>query len=329
MKTVAFVTHVGGTVKTSLVYHLAWMYADLGVSVVAADLDLLTNLTSMFVDDESLDALWSDDSHAKTILGAIQPLLEGTGDIGSPHVENITNNIGLLVGDPGLLAWEDELAAQWRDCLEGDPRDFRVLSAITRVIERAAVERDASLVLIDVGPSLGAVNRATLIAAEHVVFPMTPDLYSLQGLRSVGPVLQRWRQEWSQRRKRNPVEGLSIPSGVMRPAGYVLMQHAARLDRPARAYDRLMARIPAVYREAVLNEANGAAIDVRNDPHCLAALKHYRSLMPLAQEARKPMFFLKPSDGALGGHAKAVQECYKDFRDLAQTIADRCGVQIS
>ncbi len=39
------------------------------------------------------------------------------------------------------------------------------------------------------------------------------------------------------------------------------------------------------------------------------------------------MFFLKPSDGALGGHAKAVQECYKDFRELAQTIAERCGVQ--
>ena len=87
-----------------------------------------------------------------------------------------------------------------------------------------------------------------------------------------------------------------------------------------------MARIPAAYRESVLNEAAGVTVDVRDDPHCLGALKHYRSPMPLAQEARKPMFFLKPSDGALGGHAKAVPECYKDFRELAQTIADRCGV---
>lgn len=81
--------------------------------------------------------------------------------------------------------------------------------------------------------------------------------------------------------------------------------------------------------EAVLNESAGASIEVRDDPQCLATLKHYRSLMPLAQEARKPMFFLKPSDGALGGHAKAVQECYKDFRALALTIAERCGVLIS
>jgi chromosome partitioning protein len=130
-----------------------------------------------------------------------------------------------------------------------------------------------------------------LIAAEHVVIPLAPDLYSLQGLRNLGPALRRWRHEWSERRLRNPVQGLSIPSGAMTPSGYILMQHAVRLDRPVKAYDRWMARIPAVYREAVLNEAAGAPVEVKNDPHCLAALKHYRSLMPLAQEARKPMFF--------------------------------------
>ena len=107
-----------------------------------------------------------------------------------------------------------------------------------------------------------------------------------------------------------------------------LCPHAERRahDRPIQAYDRLLTCIPAVYREAVLNEAAGVTVSIKNDRQCLASLKQYRSLMSLAEEARKPMFFLKPSDGALGGHAKAVQECYKDFRELAQTIADRCGV---
>lgn len=30
-------------------------------------------------------------------------------------------------------------------------------------------------------------------------------------------------------------------------------------------------------------------------------MKDYRSLMAMAQEASKPMFLLKPGDGALGG----------------------------
>jgi cellulose biosynthesis protein BcsQ len=329
MKTIAFFNNKGGVGKTSLVYHLAWMYADLGLSVVAADLDPQANLSAMFVDDDTLEALWPDGTHSKTIFGAIQPLLEGTGDIASPHVERISDKIGLLVGDLALSASEDELTSQWPDCLDRKPRAFRVLSAIWRVLERAGQQRDARLVVVDVGPNLGAVNRAALIASQHVVIPLAPDLYSLQGLRNLGPTLRRWRREWSERHERNPVPGLSIPSGEMVPAGYVVMQHAVRLDRPVKAYDRWMGRIPAVYRESVLDEGGAeGARNVADDPHCLAALKHYRSLMPLAQEARKPMFFLKPADGALGGHAQAVQDCYRDFRSLAKAIAGQCGVTL-
>ena len=50
MKTIAFFNNEGGVGKTSLVYHLAWMYADLGLSVLAADLDPQANLTTMFLD---------------------------------------------------------------------------------------------------------------------------------------------------------------------------------------------------------------------------------------------------------------------------------------
>ncbi|MCY4627654.1 MAG: ParA family protein, partial [Acidobacteria bacterium] len=39
MKTVAVFNNKGGVGKTSLVYHLAWMYAELGSNVLVADLD--------------------------------------------------------------------------------------------------------------------------------------------------------------------------------------------------------------------------------------------------------------------------------------------------
>lgn len=330
MKTIAFFNNKGGVGKTSLVYHLAWMYGELGVPVLAADLDPQANLSSMFLDENQLESLWPDGNHPNTVYGAIRPLLEGTGDIATPHVEEIGDDVGLLVGDLALASSEDELGSQWPDCLDRKPRAFRVLSAFWRTIELAARERGVDLVLLDVGPNLGAVNRAALITAEHVVIPLASDLYSLQGLRNLGPTLRRWREEWDERRRRNPVQGLSIPPGTMTPAGYVVLQHAVRLDRPVKAYDRWMARIPGVYREAVLDETpTNAPKRVDEDAHCLAALKHYRSLMPLAQEARKPMFFLRAADGAIGGHAQAVQDCFRDFRKLAKAIAKRCGIALS
>ena len=54
MNTIAFFNNKGGVGKTSLVYHLAWMYAELGLSVIAADLDPQANLTSMFIDEDQL-----------------------------------------------------------------------------------------------------------------------------------------------------------------------------------------------------------------------------------------------------------------------------------
>jgi chromosome partitioning protein len=114
----------------------------------------------------------------------------------------------------------------------------------------------------------------------------------------------------------------------MEPLGYVIMQHAVRLDRPVHAHARWMDRIPPAYRESVLGEQPQPGVTIDRDTHCLATLKPFRSLMPLAKEARKPMFFLKPADGALGGHAKAVQDCYGDFRELARAVAKRCGLAL-
>jgi chromosome partitioning protein len=328
MKTIAFFNNKGGVGKTTLVYHLAWMYADLGLSVVAADLDPQANLTSMFVDDDRLESLWPEGDRRQTVFGAVQPLLAGTGDVAEPHLENVAVGLGLLVGDLSLSSAEDDLSSTWPDSLDRKERAFRVLSAFWRVIRRAALVRDASVVLIDVGPNLGALNRAALVTAEHVAVPLAPDLYSLQGLKNLGPTLRRWREEWAERLKKNPVPGLDLPAGTMAPAGYIVMQHAVKLDRPVRAYAKWMERIPATYREAVVGEAQQGRVSVDKDPHCLATLKHYRSLMPLAMEARKPMFFLKPADGAIGGHASAVQECYRDFQHLARRIADKVGIAI-
>lgn len=326
MQTIAFFNNKGGVGKTSLVYHLAWMYTELGLSVVAADFDPQANLTSMFLDEERLETLWSDGARRQTVFGALQPLLEGTGDIETPYCELVSDQLGMLVGDLALSASEDELNSQWPDCLDRKPRAFRVLSAFWRMTQMAAQARQADVVLIDVGPNLGAINRAALIAADYVVIPLAPDLYSLQGLKNLGPTLRRWRSEWQERRERNPVAELMIPLGRMQPAGYIVMQHAVRLDRPVRAYERWMARIPEVYQTAIDDRAPARVSERDQDPHCLATLKHYRSLMPMAQEARKPMFFLRPADGAIGGHAQAVQDCYRDFRALARTIGERCGI---
>ena len=327
--TVAFFNNKGGVGKTTLGYHLSWMFADLGASVVVADLDPQANLTAMFLDEERLEELWPDGNHPQSILGSVSPILRGLGDISTPHVEEVSDNLGLIVGDLGLSRFEARLSAAWPGCLDGDEAAYRTESAFYRTILKAAEIRDADLVLIDVGPNLGAINRAAIIAANFVVVPLAPDLFSLQGLRNLGPTLREWRTEWNDRVDRLPRESsLSLPSADITPAGYVVMQHAVLGGRPVQAYRKWLHRIPEVYRLEALGEVNAGTVAAAEDLNCLATLKHYRSLMPMAQEARKPIFHLKAADGALGGHIYAVQECYDDFMRLAIAIAAKCGVSL-
>ena len=112
----------------------------------------------------------------------------------------------------------------------------------------------------------------------------------------------------------------------MQPIGYIVMQHGLRDSRPVQAYKRWMDRIPRVYREAVLDETGQGTTAVDRDPYCLSLLKHYRSLMPMAMEARKPIFFLKSADGAIGAHIEAVRSCYQDFQGLASRIVAKTGI---
>jgi cellulose biosynthesis protein BcsQ len=332
---IAFFNNKGGVGKTSLVYHLAWMYADLGLRVVAADLDPQANLTAAFLDEDRLEELWPDNNHPDTIFGCVQPLMKGIGDIAEPHLEAVespnsteSEYLRLLPGDLALSNFEDELSTVWPECLDRKERAFRVMSAFWRILRMAGEAYKAEVILMDLGPNLGTINRSALIAADYVAVPLSPDLFSLQGLRNLGPTLRRWREEWGERLKKNPTADLKLPEGSMQPVGYIVLQHAVRLDRPVKAYDRWIARIPNVYRQDVLGESVKSTLTVKNDPRCLALLRHYRSLIPLAQEAHKPMFHLKPADGALGAHVQAVQGAYQHFEALAREIAKRTGVVV-
>jgi cellulose biosynthesis protein BcsQ len=328
VKAVTFFNNKGGVGKTTLVYHLAYMIADRGETVLVVDLDPQAVLTRMFLNDDRLEELWPSGEHPDTIFGALRPISRGVGDVLTPHIEPITAHLGLIVGDLALSTFEDKLSDAWPCSHNRDESAFRTMSAFYRGVKAAAAKFSATWVLIDVGPNLGAINRAALIASEYVVIPLGPDLFSLQGLRNLGPSLRSWRTSWTELLAKNSDCALDLPAGRMEPLGYVVMQHGMRENRPFKAYQRWIDRFPAAYRQAVLDESAADAPPAGTDPSCLAMLKHYRSLMPMAMEARKPVFALKPADGAIGAHVEAARNAYDDFLALARRIAQRCGMSL-
>jgi len=331
-----FFNNKGGVGKTSLIYHLAWMFASLRKRVVAVDLDPQANLTAAFLDEDRIETIWNNRTQGSTIFQCVKPLT-GVGDIAEPVLQTISTDLYLLPGDVNLSGYEDALSNEWPNSM-GDNnlyRPMRILSSFWQVMQMAAEKIQADIILVDIGPNLGAINRSVLVATDYVVIPLGADLFSLQGLKNLGPTLKSWKSLWQKRldnwkgcTESQNHSDFRLPQGKMQPIGYLCQQHGVRLDRPVKAYDKWVNRIPNVYRESVLGKQPDGTVKQVDDPYCLATIKHYRSLIPMAQEQRKPIFNLTSADGAIGSHATAVQDAKRDFKQLAEKIASQIGLPL-
>lgn len=334
--TLTFFNNKGGVGKTTLVYHLSWMFSELGVKTLVVDCDPQANLTAAFITDERLADLFATHSgppQAETMFDAVAPLLDGTGDIAPLKPQSLSSRLHLLAGDLSLSTFEDDLSLQWTQALgdSSNRRAMMVQSAFWRIAQKSAADIGAQLIIFDVGPNLGAINRSVLIGTDYVVVPLAADLFSIQGLRNLGPSLVKWKLGWHQRLERLQAKPLQqmLPTGETKPMGYVAMQHQERLSRPVKAYSAWLERMPGEYRASLsLPRAATSFDNVKDDPECLALLRHYKSLIPMAQEARKPVFLLKSADGAIGSHIASVNQAYQDFEELARKILNKIGIQI-
>lgn len=319
MNVITFFNNKGGVGKTTMVYHIAWMLSELGKRVIAVDLDPQSNLSAMFLDPERLEEIIENESDSVTLLHSITPITEGEGY--SPvHIEKINEHIGLLVGNLALSTFEDRLSDAWLKCLSKDVYSFRITSIFNTIINDARKRWKADVVVVDIGPNLGAINRSVIISSDYIILPVASDLFSIQGIKNLGKTLTSWREDWKLRARLNPKpDTLKIPNGKMEAGGYVVMQYTAKERRPVKSYLKWANRIPNVYGAYVLKE-DSKDTRVEDDVNCIGLLKHYHSLAPMAMEARKPIFLLKPADGAIGAHMYAVNKSYDDFKKITKNV---------
>ena len=322
---------VGGT---SLVFHLAWMLSRIGHRVLTCDLNPQANLTTSFLDEAALERLWhpetADTDCGTTVFQCIRPLMDAR-DLQPADPTRIAGGLHLIPGELAMAGFEDTLSDAWpkEPSSEGLYRPFKLQAGFHRLVQQGATQVQASVILMDVGPNLGAINRSALIASDYVVVPLGTDLASLRSLGTLGSTLNRWRADWQRcktrwyadPRERPPASEWSPPDGNMRPLGYVVQKPGYSLGRPIRPLDQWFNRIPAEYGRNLAERSTGIhPATPAEDEHCLAVMKHYLSLVPMAQGLYKPMFDLSPADGAAGSHAVAARDAEASFRDLALRI---------
>ena len=336
MTIIAFFNASGGVGQTSLVYHLAWMYESIQVPVLVADLDPQANLTSRFLNTVQLDALWGEaEDSQKSLYGALAELANRGKPEPSgrplPRWEEVSPGVTVIAGDLRLARLEAELSRLWNERSTRNDLILHILLEFRSMLQQSARENGAELVLLDVGPNLTALNRFALAIADTTVIPLGADLRSLYGLRAFGPALWQWRREYTEflgSRSDWQIDYPRIPEEHLSVAGYVVQDRAYYYDRPADIPDRWRDRVRREYERTIIHEPGVMEQGVSKSVRPLASIRYHTGLLPLAEDARKPMFRLTPADGVFDDQNREVTSSYQDFENVARRIAETCGVEI-
>ncbi len=199
-KRVVIFNHKGGVGKTTLAVNIAAALIEKNRRVLLVDSDPQCNLTSYLVDDDVVDALLdhSDDDDGKTLWSAVRPVRDGDGKVRAiPTIPRLDSaKLGLLPGDIRLATFENDLGEAWGDCFQRRPRGYSMMSALSEVVNAAAVTLDADFVFYDAGPNIGPLNRAIVLDSDFLIVPASCDLFSARAMKTLGQSLSTWLRDW-------------------------------------------------------------------------------------------------------------------------------------
>jgi cellulose biosynthesis protein BcsQ len=322
--------HKGGVGKTTLTVNVGEALADAGFRVLVVDADPQCNLTSFYLTEQQLDALLgeSDDVNGGTIWSAIKPVVDGKGPIKQIDALEVREKLFLVPGDVLLADYEEELPAAWTGSFARKERDYDVMCALSRAARGLGSRYSADIVMYDVGPNVGPLNRTVLLDTDYFATPVAADLFSLRALSTVGRSLARWINDWQTVRKLASVEQRKVLlRGKPTYLGYITSAYKVSSGRAATApHDYWEAKIAPRVQHRVVGILEG--IDealVPFETNKVGAIKNFQSLAPQAQSVGLPI-------GQLRGHVNPgyytqVDEAAAEFDRLGREIVKRMNIR--
>lgn len=316
MKSLAFFNNKGGVGKTTLLCNVAaYLSIYHGKRICVVDADPQCNATQYFFKESVISSIY-DEYRSFTIYNVIEPLSVGEGYSKKLDPRRSASfKVDVIPGDPRLALTEDLLAGDWGSAKAGDVRGIRTNLVFSELLSRLD---DYDLVLFDVSPSLGAINRAILLAVDYFISPMSIDIFSLKAFENIAKWIDEWETDWrnglANVKDKSRLPGHTTSDAIF--VGYVTQQYLAKKDssgtrRAVQAYENIRTQIDDIINRSLSNRVSGIPYEIGTVPNLF-------SLIPMSQSRHKPVFELTASDGIVGAHFGKV----KDARDIFKRVAD-------
>ena len=200
MKTIVFFNNKGGVGKTTLTTNVvSFLNTQYRRRVLLVDADPQCNATQALLNDEVIEQMYVDDKEiAPTLFDYLRPIEAGEPSLTTP-IKPMNGKLNLfdtdlIPGHPKMSLVEDKLSTAWGQLQAGTPAGYRVTNWCSQLYRE--IENQYDLLVFDVGPSLGALNRTVILASDYLVTPFGSDIFSLLGIQNIASWLQSWKLQY-------------------------------------------------------------------------------------------------------------------------------------
>lgn len=328
-KVICMFNHKGGVSKTTTSYGLAWMLTNKGKRVILVDADSQCNLTNIALGEEEFEK-FSIEYPERNLKEALSPAFDAKPVmLDAVECVEIRDNEDLLLvpGSFDLSEYEVSLGVSFTlsdtmATLKNLPGSFAFL------INRTAEKYDADYVIIDMNPSLSAINEALLVSADFFIVPIAPDNFSAMAIRSLSKILPKWEQ-WAIRARDVFASAVyPLPLNTPKFLGTVVQRFNIRKGKPTKANREVIERLSKTVQTTFIDALRSVDMALSDDAYiaedyCLALIPDFQSLNAAYQTHGVPVFELSDEQlGAVGTVLGNYQQMREKFEKLFSEFAD-------
>lgn len=339
---ISLFNHKGGVSKTTTAFNLGWAMAERGKRILIVDGDPQCNLTGTTLGFKGISDFndFYQDYPDANLNSCLAPIFSGLGSPLKPAqiTSTIHKRLFLLAGNIDLAENETQISVALSTS-SAIPALQNIPGSVCSLLRMTAEACNIDAVIVDMSPSVGALNQCFLMGSDFFIIPTSPDYYCNQAISSLARVLPRWNV--SVNPFRNPSLLYPFPNHPPKFCGIISQRYRPRLGNPAQSFQSWI----NIIKKTVVNElvpsllANNMSVSMSDflaavpsdTPYNLINISDFNSLIAQSQKYNTPVFAL--SDAQIEQVGKILTtmktsrgEFEKSFSQLANMIEILTGL---
>lgn len=318
MTKICIFNHKGGVSKTTTAFNLGWMLARNGKKTLLVDADSQCNLSIYSIGIRRFEEFVSHKSK-DNIKDALDPAFKAQPKLISPIIpQSVERNEDLFLLPGNIDFSENEvqmgISFQMSNAL-GTMKNLP--GAFNYLIEKTCKSIGAQYAIIDMNPSLSAINQDIFLSSDYFIIPTSPDLFSNMAIKSLSRILPSWEKWGKIARSIYADSTYPLPLGTPKFLGYTVNDFNLSYGTIQQSFQELINDIgktvvdelvPAFGDEDMLisneryKEVYESTIEqthknnfVYSNCYCLAQISNFNKLIADSNKRSIPVFELSPS----------------------------------